>query len=237
MTAHTPIRLLINGSRGRMGAMIFRMVAADSRFCVVAQRDQGDAPAAPPAADQAADVVIDFSSENGAREACALAVAQRASLLVGSTGLSDATHRALDEASRSIAVLVAAHTSLGVAVVAHLAAEAARMLGPAFDIDIIETHHTLKKDAPSGTALRLAKAIREGGGEAGARMTDDRIHALRSGDVIGEHEVRFAGQGERISIMHSATSRELFAAGALRAAAFLAGKPAGKYTIEQTLGE
>lgn len=244
MTIPTPLRLLINGSRGRMGAMISRMAAEDSRFRVVAQRDAADAgqaDAAAPlrtanAAEENIDVIIDFSSDEGVRDACALAQAHHAALLVGSTGLSEQTHRMLEETSRSVAVLIAANTSLGVAVVAHIAAEAARMLGPAFDIDIVETHHTKKKDAPSGTALRLANALRERGGEAGKAITDDRIHALRSGDVVGEHEIRFAGPGERITITHSATSRELFASGALRAAAFLAGKPAGKYTIEQSLG-
>lgn len=233
MPAHTPIRLLINGSRGRMGAQISRVAAEDSRFDVVAQRDHGDAP---PTAGAALDVVIDFSSDAGAQEACAIALEHRAALLVGSTGLQADTRSALDAAARSIAVLIAPNTSLGVAVLAHLAAEAARLLGDAFDIDIIETHHVHKKDAPSGTALRLAAAIRGSGPQQARRLTDDRLHALRSGDVIGEHEVRFAGPGERIALTHSATSRELFVRGALQAAAFLAGKPAGKYAIEQALG-
>lgn len=236
MPLHTPIRLLINGAHGRMGAMIFRMAAEDSRFRVVAQRDAGDAAPAPPPERGAVDVIIDFSSDAGAQDACALALAHHAALLVGSTGLTEQTLRALDGASRSVPVLLAANTSLGVAVVARIAAEAARMLGQAYDIDIVETHHTKKKDAPSGTALRLARALRENGGAAGNRFSDDRIHALRSGDVVGEHEIRFAGPGERITITHSATSRELFASGALRAAAFLAGKTAGKYTIDQMVG-
>jgi len=122
-------------------------------------------------------------------------------------------------------------------VLAHLAAEAARLLGSeggaGFDIDIVETHHTMKKDAPSGTALRIAAALRQRGR---ANLPDDRIHAIRSGDIIGEHEVRFAGPGERITLIHSATSRDLFARGALQAAAFLARQPAGWYTIEQALG-
>lgn len=224
------IRTLVNGARGRMGAMICRVVEADFRFSLVAPRDLGDAD---PPHDAAIDVVIDFSSDAGARDAIRLALAHRAALLVGSTGLSGDTLRAVDEASRTIAVLRAANTSLGVAVLAHLAAEATRLLGPDFDVDIIETHHMHKKDAPSGTALRLASAIRAAGGD---RLTNDRIHAIRSGDVIGEHEIRYAGPGERLTIAHSATSRELFVRGALRAAAFLAGKPAGLHSIEQALG-
>ncbi len=227
------IRLLINGARGRMGAQISRMAGEDSRFCVIAQRDAGDGD---PPRDATVDVVIDFSSDAGARDALRLAQAHRAALMVGSTGLTDQTRRALDDAAERIALLIAPNTSLGVAVLAHLAAEAARLLGPAFDIDIIETHHTRKIDAPSGTALRLAAALRQRGGEAGAGFDDQRIRAIRSGDVVGEHEVRFAGPGERLTLIHSATSRELFVRGALHAAAFLAGKPAGRYTIEQALG-
>jgi 4-hydroxy-tetrahydrodipicolinate reductase len=233
MSEMTRIRTLVNGARGRMGAMICRMVEADSACALIAARDLGDAD---PPRDLALDVIIDFSSDRGAHDAIRLARAHRAALLVGSTGLTAQTLSAIDDASRIVAVLRAANTSLGVAVTAHLAAEAARMLGADFDIDIIETHHVHKKDAPSGTALRLAGAIRESGAANAARLNDDRIHALRSGDVVGEHEIRFAGPGERLTIMHSATSRELFVRGAVKAAKFLAGKPPGAYSIEQALG-
>lgn len=235
-----PIRLLINGARGRMGALVAALAQADSqRFTLAAQRDQGDDDVDILAAAQRAggiDVVIDFSSDAGASDACRLARQWHAALLVGSTGLAPATHALLDQAARSIAVLAAPNTSLGVAVLAHVASEAARLLGPSFDIDITETHHAMKKDAPSGTALRLAKALRERGGETGARMRDERIASVRIGEVIGEHTIHFTGPGERLTMTHSATSRDLFARGALQAAAFLAGKPPGRYTIEQALG-
>lgn len=244
---HTPVRLLINGARGRMGALLVRLASEDSRFIIAAQRDVQDRDAAADVArDLAVDVVIDFSSDAGVRDACRLARHHRAALLVGSTGLAPETLAMLDDAARSLALLHAANTSLGVAVLAHLAHEAARLLGGdaggdvggdvaggGFDIDIIETHHTMKKDAPSGTALRLARAI-EGG--LGAPLPPQRIHAIRTGDVIGEHTIHFAGPGERLTLTHSATNRELFARGALRAALFLAGKPPGRYTIEQALG-
>jgi len=236
--AQTPIRLLINGARGRMGAMISRLAGEDSRFIVAAQRDV-DQHAANDVPDAGIDVVIDFSSDAGVRDACRIAREQKAALLVGSTGLSNDTLALLDETAKSIALLVAANTSLGVAVMAHLAGEAARLLGGAggaggtggFDIDIVETHHTMKKDAPSGTALRLAKAV----ADAHAPLPADRIHSLRAGDVIGEHIVHFSGPGERITLTHTATGRELFARGALQASLFLAGKPPGRYTIEQAL--
>jgi 4-hydroxy-tetrahydrodipicolinate reductase len=221
-----PIRLLINGARGRMGAQILSLAQGDSaRFAIAARRDIGDDSPLP--RDLAADVVIDFSSDAGARDACSLALDRRAALLVGTTGLSPETLRGMDDAATSIAVLVAPNTSLGVAVLARLASDAARLLA-GFEIEIIETHHTQKKDAPSGTALRLAKAM--------SLSPQAPIRSIRTGDVIGEHVIHFTGPGERITLSHSATSRELFARGALRAAAFLAGKPAGRYTIEQALG-
>jgi 4-hydroxy-tetrahydrodipicolinate reductase len=224
---------MLNGARGRMGAAIFRMASKDSRFVIAAQRDVGDAPTP---ATIPCDVVIDFSSDAGARDAATLALERGAALLVGSTGLSQLTLAALHEASRDIALLIAPNTSLGVAVLAHLTAAAARMLGPDFAIAISETHHTMKRDAPSGTALRLARALRERGGKAGAAFDDAAIHSIREGQVIGDHSVTFTGPGETITLSHSATSRDLFARGALNAAAFLAGKPAGRYSIEQALG-
>jgi 4-hydroxy-tetrahydrodipicolinate reductase len=227
-----PIALLINGARGRMGVLLARLASDDSRFHIAAQRDQGDA--AKPIKGSI-DVVIDFSSEAGCLDAVQVAREHRAALLVGTTGLSLVAQRAVDDAAKSIALLQAPNTSLGVAVLAHLAAQAARLLGPAFEIDIIEMHHAHKKDAPSGTALRLAKAMRERG-DAAARLPDDRIHALRAGDIIGEHSIQFTGPGERLTLTHQASSRELFARGALHAAAYLAGKPPGRYTIEQALG-
>ncbi len=245
----TPIRLLINGARGRMGAAIARLASADSRFSIAAQRDAEDAPALSEDITRASrsiaattgriDVVIDFSSDAGARDACRLALEHGCALLVGTTGLSEVTRAAFHEAGKTIAVLIAPNTSLGVAVLSHLAAEAARLLGPEFAIHISETHHIMKKDAPSGTALRLAKAIRERGGGVGSRgagFDDASIESIRTGDVIGDHTINFTGPGERITLAHSATSRDLFARGALHAAAFLAHKPAGRYTIEQALG-
>jgi 4-hydroxy-tetrahydrodipicolinate reductase len=144
-------------------------------------------------------------------------------------------------------VLWAPNTSIGVHVLKDLAAAAARALGPGFDVEIVESHHRAKIDAPSGTAVALVaavKAAREGlrevrgrDGDVGPRKDDEiGVLAVRGGDVIGEHTVMFLGQGERIEITHRATSRDLFARGALRAATFLAGKPAGRYTMADVLG-
>ena len=179
-----------------------------------------------------ADVVIDFSCELALPDSIALARSLGAALLVGTTGLSPASIGALRDESRDRAVLLAPNTSLGVAALSVLVEQASKLLGSEYQCSIIEAHHAMKKDAPSGTALRLAQAARD----AGHTLRDDQILALRGGDVIGEHTVRFAGSGEYIELTHRATSRDLFARGALRAAAWLRGKPPNWYSMHDVLG-
>jgi 4-hydroxy-tetrahydrodipicolinate reductase len=229
---HTaPIGLAIHGAKGRMGQRIAALANDMPSVRVTALLDRdGDRQTSisPKLADARA--IIDFSSDEGTRAAAELAERLGIALLVGTTALSSATLERLAALERSVPVMVCANTSLGVAVARHLAREAARLLGADYSIDIIETHHTKKLDAPSGTALALAASVAEGGRTVAA----DRIHAIRAGDVIGDHIVQFAGVGEILRIQHSATTRDLFARGALRAAAWLAGKPAGRYRIEDT---
>lgn len=179
-----------------------------------------------------ADVIVDFSSPQGLGLSIDLARALRAALVCGTTGLTDAHKAALRDASRDIPVLWASNMSAGVAALAAVLPALARRLGPAFRASIVETHHAGKKDAPSGTALRLADALRSGG----ADLPPDRIASIRAGDVVGEHAIRLEGPAETIELTHRAGSRDLFALGALRAAAFLAGKPPGWYAIEDSLG-
>jgi 4-hydroxy-tetrahydrodipicolinate reductase len=180
------------------------------------------------------DVVVDFSSEAGTRVAIETARLHGAALLVGTTGLSAEISQELTALATRQAVLVAPNTSLGVAVTRKLAQLAAELLGPAgWRVDIVESHHDRKKDAPSGTALAVARSLEAGG----MPVPSDRIHAIRAGDTIGEHEIRLAGPSERIHIMHQAVSRDLFAAGALRAAKWLHGRPAGSYTMDAVLGD
>jgi 4-hydroxy-tetrahydrodipicolinate reductase len=180
----------------------------------------------------AADVVIDFSSDSGALRALEAAERLGASLLVGTTALTEPTLAALRRGSESRAVLVSANTSLGVAVLAALVREAAAALGTGFAGAIVEAHHSAKKDAPSGTARRLADAARR----AGAPLRDDQIVSVRGGDVVGEHTVRFAGPGEYIELTHRATTRDVFAVGALRAAKWLHGREPGWWAMEDVLG-
>lgn len=215
-----------------MGARVCTLARDDPRFELVAEIDLKGNTGAVTDTDAPIDVVIDFSCDGGARDAIGIASARGAAALIGTTGLSQQTLAVIEVAARTLPVMMAPNTSLGVAVMNHLAAVTAGLLGDRYTVNLVETHHVRKLDAPSGTALRLADTLRR----AGARLPDDHVHAIRSGDVIGEHTVEFAGGQERIRITHIATSRDLFARGALEAAAWLHGRPPGRYSIEQSLG-
>lgn len=234
-------RVIVHGARGRMGSRLCELASADARFAVVGKvgrRASADARETTTGGENAlktavsADVVIDFSSDAGVLDALELAHRCGAALLVGTTGLAPATLGTLRESAGKLAVLVAPNTSLGVAVLARIAADAASALGSGYDCSIVESHHRRKKDAPSGTALRLAGGLRE----AGAVLEPGRIHSVRGGDVIGEHTIRFDGPGESIELTHRAVSRDLFVLGALRAAHWLRGRERGWWTIDDALG-
>lgn len=194
------------------------------------------------------DVAIDFS--NGAATATNVAACRAAGkpVVIGTTGFSADAELELAEAARHIAVLVAPNTSLGVTLLIEMVRAAASALPAGFDIEIIEAHHRNKRDAPSGTALALGRAAAEGRGQdfdrvavmsrqgESARQTGEIGFAVtRGGDIVGEHTVLFAGQGESVSLGHRATDRSIFATGALKAAAWLAGKPPGRYAMRDVL--
>jgi 4-hydroxy-tetrahydrodipicolinate reductase len=245
------VRIVITGAGGRMGSRLAAIAQGGERFEIVAALEGASSPAlgraaAPDSARGAAptvatarenqafpgiDAVVDFSSPAGALVALSIAAASGAALLVGTTGLPPDAIATLRAASARMAVLLAPNTSLGVAALARLVRQAAAMLGPGYDCSIVEAHHNQKKDAPSGTALRLAEAAID----VGAPLRPDQVVSIRGGDVIGEHTVRFAGAGEYIELVHRATSRDLFARGALTAAAWLKGRPPGWYTMEDVL--
>jgi 4-hydroxy-tetrahydrodipicolinate reductase len=178
------------------------------------------------------------------------AVAAGVSMVIGTTGLSAADKEQIAAAAKSIPIVFAPNFSVGVNVMLKLVADAARTLGPAYDIEIVETHHRAKRDAPSGTALRLAEAVAEASGrdlattarferhgDIGPRSdTEIGIQTLRGGDVAGDHTVHFLGQGDRIEITHRASSRDTLANGAVRAALWLAGKPTGLFDMRDVLG-
>ena len=221
--AQRVLRVVIHGCNGRMGQRIAACIPAEGASHAVRCMDKDDEHGLRPGD---ADAVIDFSSDEGAARAAGIAAELGCALLVGTTGLSQASLDAVARASSRIPAMVAPNTSLGVAVARRLAADAARMLR-GFDVDIVETHHARKLDAPSGTARSLADAVAQGSGKP---VNPARIHAIRAGDVVGEHVVSWSGPGERVTISHSATSRDLFALGALRMARWLSGRPAGMHS-------
>ena len=238
-TNSTPLRLIVHGAGGRMGQALLRLAAEkpDALQVVAAvtrkvgQRVVDGVPQF--AANELAgmpecDVVIDFSLPEAFDPVLAYCVAHGRSLVSGTTGLSETQQTALEAAGLQIPVLWASNFSLGVAVLVDLVERAARAL-PGWDCDIVEQHHTRKLDAPSGTALTLGEAAGRGGSQA-------RYAAIRAGDIVGEHTVQFATLGERIELTHRATNRDIFARGALHAAAWLSRRAPGRYRIADVLG-
>lgn len=192
---------------------------------------------------EASDCVIDFTTPEGTKALLECAVKTHTSLVIGTTGLDAATESLLKDASNTVPIVYAANTSVGVNLLIALVEQAAARLAPHWDIEIFESHHKNKIDAPSGTALALGKAAQKGRGGGnfvtdrnGKRVEGDIGYAVsRGGDVVGEHMVTFYSMGERIELGHRATDRSLFARGALQAAAWLKGKPSGLYTMRDVL--
>lgn len=198
----------------------------------------------------ACDVIVDFTSPAALAANLDAAIEAKTPIVVGTTGLAPEHHRAIDAAARDVAVLQAANTSLGVNLLAALVEQAAAKLGDDWDIEIVEMHHRHKVDAPSGTALMLGEAAAKGrgidlarrsargrDGITGARKAGDiGFAALRGGSVAGDHLVVLAAEGERIELGHRAETREIFARGAVRAAAWLAGKTPARYSMRDVLG-
>lgn len=235
----SPIRLLIHGASGRMGQALLRL-AGERSDCLVVAAVVGKSPerrvvdgipyfaASELHGVPAYDAAIDFSLPAGFDPILALCVERGAAFVSGTTGLGEAQQVALEGAATRIPVLWASNFSLGVAVLTELVERAAAAL-PGWDCDIVEAHHTQKKDAPSGTALSLGEAAVHGGAHP-------RYASLRAGDIVGEHCVQFAGTGERIELTHRAGNRDIFARGALHTAARLAGRAAGTYRMRDLLG-
>ncbi|MEI6562189.1 MAG: 4-hydroxy-tetrahydrodipicolinate reductase [Verrucomicrobiota bacterium] len=242
-----PLRLLINGSKGRMGQAILAAANSDPDVIVAAQIDQGDDFAA---ALPGCDAVIDFTHPT-LTEGVARACAQAGKLLViGTTGHTDAQVAAIHETAKTIPVVFAPNFSVGVNTLFWLTRKAAEILGPDFDLEVVEMHHRLKKDSPSGTAKRLAEILAEvrdleynrdvrhgREGIVGERTrTEIGMHAVRGGDVVGDHTVIYANIGERVELTHKASSRDTFARGSVRAAKWAATQPAGLYDMQDVLG-
>ncbi len=241
------LRVALIGASGRMGEAISRRAESDSDIDIVGRCRRGES------VEQAigdCDVVIDVSSATVTEEVCVACTARQKPLVIGTTGHSQDQANAIRSAAQSIPVVIAPNFSVGVNTLFWLTRKAAELLGDSFDVEILEAHHQLKKDAPSGTAKRLAEVLCEARGLSyendvahgregivGERPTKQvGIHAIRAGDIVGEHTVIFAGSGERVELTHRASSRDTFAVGALRAARWVITQPAMLYTMEHVLG-
>jgi 4-hydroxy-tetrahydrodipicolinate reductase len=239
-------RIGIIGSQGRMGAALAQAIVACGHEVSGGADKGGDVARLA----DASDVLVDFSAPVALQANLHAALGAGIPILVGTTGLAEEHHLAIDHTARAVPVLQTGNTSLGVTLLAALVREAAARLGPDWDIEIVEMHHRMKVDAPSGTALLLGEAAAAGRGitlaehmESGRHgHTGARAHgaigfaALRGGTVAGDHSVILAGEEERITLTHNAENRMIFARGAVRAAAWLVDQAPGRYSMEQVLG-
>lgn len=259
------IQLAIAGALGRTGRRVLELAAGDDRFHVAAAitsktcTDCGSSVRAGgkdirivDRIDGACDVLIDFSTPTGTLEWVELCRGRGIAMVIGTTGHNEKALETIRAAAKEIPILVAANFSVGIEVVRRAVGEVVKRLGGAYDVEIVETHHRMKVDAPSGTALLLAKEIENAKrqahsqsvefvhgreGAAGPRTTSEvGIHAVRMGEIVGQHEVYLSGPGETIMLKHSAHSRDTFAAGALRAAAWIVGKQPEWYTLADVIG-
>ena len=257
------IRVCVIGAAGRMGQHVLRAVEANGELELVAALERARHPqlgqtiaagvelsADLPAGLEAADVAIDFSSPDSTAEAVRAAPAAKTALVIATTGFSAAQNAAIESTAESVPVVLAANFSLGITTLIGLVEQAVRKL-PGYEIEVLEMHHSRKVDAPSGTALRLGEAAaaargdrlsdvaryhREG--QTGARPPEEiGMQTLRGGDIVGEHTVFLVGPGERLELTHRALSRDGFAAGAIRAARWAAGKSPGLYSMQQVLAD
>lgn len=249
------IRLIMHGCNGKMGQVISSMVAQDPETELVAGIDRQDDGHNPypvftdiSECDVEADALIDFSAASAVDKLLDYCVAHKLPCVLCTTGLSQQQLARVEEASREVAVLKSANMSLGINLLLKLLKEAADVLAPAgYDIEIVEKHHNLKVDAPSGTALALADSINEECGNTYEYVYDrsqrrerrDKkeigISAVRGGTIVGDHDVIFAGEDEVITFSHSAYSKAVFAKGAVQAGKFLARKPAGMYNMSHVI--
>ncbi|HKA88758.1 MAG TPA: 4-hydroxy-tetrahydrodipicolinate reductase [Haliangiales bacterium] len=257
------IRAVVPGAAGKMGGMLIQAIRSDAAVALHAAVERKGHAAVGTEAEpgvtigddfaralHGADVYIDFTAPEATGTLVAQAAARRVAAVIGTTGLSPEARTAIFHAAADIPVVVAPNFSLGVNLLLGLAEEAARALGPEYDVEVVEIHHRHKRDAPSGTAIALAEALARGRdadlaqvkrfsreGDVGARADGEiGVQAVRGGDVVGEHTVLFLGPAERIELAHRAGSRLIFARGAVRAAAWVAGKPAGVYSMKDVLG-
>jgi 4-hydroxy-tetrahydrodipicolinate reductase len=221
------VRVLLIGAAGRMGKTVRDVARNDPNIQIAAQCDLGDSiePAM-----KNCDVAIDFSQADSIDEICRAALQHRKSLIIGTTGHSQQQRKMIEETAHCAPIVLASNFSVGVNVLFWLTQKATELLGCDFNAEIVETHHKMKKDAPSGTAKTLAEILKA------VQNSEIPIQSIREGDVVGEHTVIFRGPGERLELTHHAASRGIFALGALRAAKWVINKPPGLYSMQDVLG-
>jgi len=221
------VRVTLVGAKGRMGQTIRDLAKDDPKIDIVAQCDLGDSI---DAALKRCDVAIDFSNASSIEEVCRAAAQNKKPLVIGTTGHSPEQRQLIEKIAKSLPIVFASNFSVGVNVLFALTRHAGKILASEFSPKIVETHHKMKKDAPSGTAKTLGEILKA------ELKIDIPIESIREGDVVGEHTVSFVGPSERLELTHRAGSREIFGRGALRAAEWVVGQPAGLYSMQDVLG-
>lgn len=241
------LRIIMNGAKGRMGQTIIACAVEDESVAMVAEVDEGDSLSQ---VIDTADAVIDFSHHTVTVPVAKTCRDSGKILVVGTTGHTDDELAQIRAVADTIPIVLAPNFSVGVNTLFWLTRRAAEILGPGFDLEVVEMHHRLKKDAPSGTAKRLAEILAEvrnlryaedtrhgRQGIVGERTNKEiGVHAVRGGDVVGDHTVIYAGQGERLELTHKASSRATFARGAIRAAKWAVTAGPGMYDMQDVLG-
>jgi 4-hydroxy-tetrahydrodipicolinate reductase len=234
------IKLGIAGVSGKMGRRIFELAQHDKNFEVTLALERKGIPEIgkelgrikiSSSADGLflVDVFVDFTSPEGAETNLDYVARYKKALVLGTTGLSESQIKKVEDVSKVVPVVFSPNMSIGVNVLFAILPELAKKLGPDYNVEIVEAHHKAKKDAPSGTAKKMAQVINEAAGK------EVPTHSIRLGDIIGDHTVIFCGNSERIEVKHQAHTRDLFALGAIKAAKWIAGRPAGLYTMQDVL--
>jgi 4-hydroxy-tetrahydrodipicolinate reductase len=224
---NSPVRVVLIGAAGRMGKIVRDVAQNDPEIQIAGLCDLGDSiePAM-----KNCDVAIDFSQANSIDEIGRAASQHGGSIVIGTTGHSQQQRKIIEETAHLVPIVLASNFSVGVNVLFWLTQKASKLLGSDFNPEIVETHHKMKKDAPSGTAKTLAELLKA------VRKSEIPIQSIREGDVVGEHTVIFTGPAERLELIHHAASRDIFALGALRAAKWIINKPPGLYSMQDVLG-